>query len=72
MKEETDRNAHDRPGKAMNLADLLENAGGSESINKLAAQLGLDRSAAGKLIGALSPALLQGMRQQTESPESRA
>lgn len=56
----------------MNLTDLLENAGGSESINKLAAQLGLDRSAAGKLIGALSPALLQGMRQQTESPESRA
>jgi hypothetical protein len=56
----------------MNLTDLLENAGGNESINKLAAQLGLDRSAAGKLIGALSPALLQGMRQQAESPESRA
>jgi len=56
----------------MNLTDLLENAGGSESIGRLAGQLGLSKADAGKLIGALSPALLQGMRKQTESADSRA
>jgi|SRR5690606_25841684 len=56
----------------MNLTDILERAGGSESIGKLAAQLGVDKADAQKLIGSLSPALLQGMRRQTESPDSRA
>ncbi len=56
----------------MNLTDLLESAGGSESIGKLAAQFGLDRADAAKLIGALSPALVKGMQKQTASPETRA
>jgi len=56
----------------MNLTDILERAGGSESIGKLAAQLGVEKADAQRLIGSLSPALLQGMRKQTESPESRA
>lgn len=56
----------------MNLIDLLEGAGGSESIGKLAAQFGLNKADASKLIGALSPALVQGMQRQTESEDGRA
>ena len=56
----------------MNLTDILESAGGSESINRLAGTLGLDRAQASKLIGALSPALLKGVQQQTQSSEGRA
>jgi len=56
----------------MNLTDLLESAGGSQSIAKLAAQFGLDKADASKLIGALSPALVKGMQKQTASPETRA
>jgi hypothetical protein len=56
----------------MNLTDLLESAGGSQSIAKLAAQFGLDTADAGKLIGALSPALVKGMQKQTVSPDTRA
>ena len=56
----------------MNLTDILESAGGSESISRLAGTLGLDRAQASKLIGALSPALLKGVQQQVQSPEARA
>lgn len=55
----------------MNLTDILESAGGSESISRLAGNLGLDRAQASKLIGALSPALLGGVQQQAQSPEGR-
>ena len=56
----------------MNLMDLLENVGGNQSIGKLANQLGLDQADVGKLIGSLSPALLQGMQRQTKTAEGRA
>lgn len=56
----------------MNLTDLLESAGGTQSIARLAAQFGLDTADAGKLIGALSPALVKGMQRQAASPETRA
>jgi hypothetical protein len=56
----------------MNLTDILESAGGSESIGKLASQLGLSKSDASRLIGAVSPALLKGVQQQAQSTEGRA
>jgi hypothetical protein len=55
----------------MNLMDLLETAGGSESIGKLAGQFGLKKADASKLIGALSPALLHGLQKQTEWADAR-
>ena len=56
----------------MNLNDLLQTVGGSDSIGKLAGQLGLNQAEVGKLIGSLSPALLQGMQRQTKTAEGRA
>ena len=56
----------------MNLTDLVEGAGGRDTIARLASQLGVDQADAQRLIGSLSPALLQGVRKQAESPESRA
>ena len=56
----------------MNLTDLVESAGGRDSIATLASRLGVDPADAQRLIGSLSPALLQGVRRQAESPESRA
>ena len=55
----------------MNLMDLLEKEGGGASIATLARQLGVDKADAGKLIGALSPALLGGLKEQAQSAESR-
>jgi hypothetical protein len=52
--------------------DLLEAEGGGASIARLASQFGLDTSQAGKLIGALSPALLGGLQQQVQSDDTRA
>ena len=46
----------------MDLLDLLKSAGGGDSIGALAGAVGLDSKDTGKLIGALAPALLSGLR----------
>lgn len=51
----------------MDLLDLLNKAGGQKSLGSLASQLGLDDSSTSDLVGALAPALLQGMQKQTTS-----
>lgn len=53
----------------MNLLELLNNAGGQQSLDSLAGSLGLDASKAGDLIGAVAPALLGGLQKQAESAD---
>ena len=52
----------------MDLMKLLAAAGGGDSVSKMAAQLGVNTSDAGKLIEALGPALQTGL--QTGPPLS--
>ena len=56
----------------MNLMDLLESAGGKDSLVKLASGLGLDSSKTGDLVGALAPALLGGIQKQAGSEDGLA
>jgi hypothetical protein len=49
----------------MDLLDLLNKAGGQQSLGALAKQLGLDDSTTSALVKAVAPALLQGMQKQT-------
>ena len=56
----------------MNLMDLLEQAGGTQSLNKLGGGLGLDSSTTSALVGAIAPALLKGMQNQTSLNEGRS
>lgn len=51
----------------MDLLDLLKNAGGQESLGNLASQLGIGSSETSDLVGALAPALMGGLKGQTES-----
>jgi len=51
----------------MNLLDLLDSAGGQQSLGNLASSLGLDASKANDLVGALAPALMGGLKKQTGS-----
>jgi hypothetical protein len=53
----------------MNLLDLLNDAGGQQSLGALARQLGLDSSKTSDLVSAVAPALLQGLQKQTMSRE---
>lgn len=50
----------------MDLLDLLKSAGGDRSIGELAGAVGLDSKDTGKLIGALTPALLGGIQKNTQ------
>lgn len=45
----------------MDLLDLLKSAGGDDSVGKLASAVGIGGDDAGKLIGALAPALMGGL-----------
>ena len=51
----------------MNLLDLLDSAGGKQSLGSLAGNLGLDTSKTNDLLGALTPALMGAMQKQTSS-----
>lgn len=51
----------------MNLKDLIDLAGGGNSVGKMAGSVGIDSSAASDLIGALSPALMKGIQKQGEA-----
>ena len=53
----------------MNLLDLLDSAGGQQSLGNLAKNLGLDASKANDLVGALAPALMGSLQKQTSSQE---
>ena len=48
----------------MNLMDLLQQAGGGDSVGKLADSVGLGGDDAAQLIAALSPALVTGLKKQ--------
>ena len=48
----------------MNLLEMLESVGGTESLGSLAGSLGLDASKANDLVGAVAPALLGGLKKQ--------
>lgn len=48
----------------MNLLEMLESVGGTESLGNLAGSLGLDASRANELVGAVAPALLGGLQKQ--------
>lgn len=56
----------------MNLMELLEAGGGGKSIGALAKQLGIGGADTGKLVEALSPALMRGVQKQTERPDTMA
>jgi hypothetical protein len=49
----------------MDFLDLLESAGGSNGIGELAGAVGLGSAETNKLIGALGPALLSGLKKNT-------
>lgn len=53
----------------MSLLDLLDSAGGKQSLDSLAGSLGLDSSKAGSLVGALAPALMGALQKQTQSAD---
>ena len=56
----------------MNLMDLLESAGGQDTLVNLASGLGLDSAMTGDLVRALAPALLGGIQKQAESKDGLA
>mgnify|MGYP001823932186 FL=1 len=51
----------------MDLMDILNSAGASSSLGQIAGAAGIDGSQAKKLVGALAPALMQGLQKQAES-----
>jgi hypothetical protein len=51
----------------MDLMDLLSAAGADDSVGKLAGSVGIGKSEAQKMIGALAPALTRGLQKQKES-----
>jgi hypothetical protein len=51
----------------MNLLDLLDSAGGAQSLGKITSNLGLDESKTKNLMGALTPALMGAIQKQTRS-----
>ena len=48
----------------MDLLKLLDNVGGAQSLGNLAGTLGLDASKANDLVGAIAPALMDGLKKQ--------
>jgi hypothetical protein len=48
----------------MDLLKLLDNVGGAQSLGNLAGNLGLDASKANDLVGAVAPALMNGLKKQ--------
>ena len=56
----------------MNLLDLLDGAGGTQSLGSLAGNLGLDTSSTNDLVGALAPALIGALQKQTVSESGRS
>ena len=52
----------------MNLMDLLQESGGTGSINALAKQLGIGGRETGSLVESLAPALMRGMQKQLDDP----
>lgn len=51
----------------MNLLDLLEKAGGKQSLDSVAGKLGIDSSSTSDLVSALAPALMGGLQKQTRT-----
>ena len=51
----------------MDLLKLLDSVGGTESLGKLAGNLGIDTSRANDLVGALAPSLMDAMGKQASS-----
>lgn len=51
----------------MNFMDLLNNAGGQDSLGQLGSKLGIGSSDMSGLVGAVAPALMRGFQQQTTS-----
>jgi hypothetical protein len=49
----------------MDFLNLLKSAGGTDGVSELAAAVGLDSADAGKLVSALGPALLGGLKKNT-------
>ena len=56
----------------MDLLDLLNSTGGTNSVSELAGAVGLGSQDTSKLIGALAPALLGGLQKNTKSDEGLA
>ena len=56
----------------MNLMDLLQESGGTGSVNALAKQLGIGGQETGSLIESLAPALMRGMQKQLDDPATAA
>ncbi len=54
----------------MNLMDLLEEAGGGNSVSTLSKQLGIGGADTSNLMEALAPALMRGLQKQTEKPDT--
>lgn len=52
----------------MDLMKMLAAAGGGDSVAKLASQLGVNASDAGKMIAAVAPALQGGLQKQIATP----
>lgn len=50
----------------MDLIELLLQSGGKDSIGEIAGTVGLDKSKANDLIGAIAPALMTGLMRQSE------
>lgn len=53
----------------MNLMDLLDSAGGKQSLQRIAGQLGIDSARTGDLVSALAPALMGGLQKQTQTSD---
>ena len=51
----------------MDLMDILNSAGASSSLGQIAGAAGIDGSQTKKLVGALAPALMQGLQKQADS-----
>lgn len=56
----------------MNLLDLLDSAGGQQSLKNLAGNLGLDASSTNSLVDAVAPMLMGALQKQTASGDSLA
>jgi len=56
----------------MNLLELLNNAGGQQSLGSLAGNLGLDSAKTNSLVDALAPALMGALQKQTSSQDGLA
>jgi hypothetical protein len=51
----------------MNFMDMLQKAGGTDSLGSLAKGLGLESNQVNDLVGALSPALMRSVQKQAEA-----